>query len=144
MLPRRTRRSTSRTAKKPAKSLVNPWVSRMNSSANQIPPVSHRREVGFAGLKFPDRQVLPSYLGNPVPDRPPPNANMPLTARFTQGGKLGIRRGRHGRGFAISRIAEACDGGVSPDVFGGRFKRGGKQPLTVFRCSPSFSSKICA
>src|SRR5580698_5368665 len=41
MLPRRTLRATSRTAKKPANSLVNPWVSRMNSSVNQISPVGH-------------------------------------------------------------------------------------------------------
>jgi hypothetical protein len=25
--------------------LVNPWVSRMNSSANQISPIGHRRET---------------------------------------------------------------------------------------------------
>jgi hypothetical protein len=38
ILPRRILRETSRTAKNPANSLVNPWVSRMNSSDNQIPP----------------------------------------------------------------------------------------------------------
>ena len=38
MLPRRTRRSTSRTAEKPANSLLNPRVSRMYSSANHISP----------------------------------------------------------------------------------------------------------
>jgi hypothetical protein len=36
--------------------------------------------------------------------------------RFRQGGKLGIRRGQQGCGFAISRIARAYDGLASPDV----------------------------
>src|SRR4051812_43114165 len=38
MVPRRILSETSRTAKNPANSFVNPWVSRMNSSAKQIPP----------------------------------------------------------------------------------------------------------
>src|SRR5260370_17028428 len=38
MLPRRTFSATSRTAKNPANSFVNPWVSRINSSAKQISP----------------------------------------------------------------------------------------------------------
>ena len=58
MLPRRTRRSTSRTAKNPANSLLNPWVSRMNSSANQISPISQPREVARAWLIFPNRPVF--------------------------------------------------------------------------------------
>src|SRR6266404_9546462 len=70
MLPRRTRRSTSRTAKKPANSLVNPWVSRMISSANQISPVSHRRDViSRVAIFFKNRQVLPKRLGKSRPGR---------------------------------------------------------------------------
>jgi hypothetical protein len=91
MLPRRTRRSTSRTAKNPANSLVNPWVSRMNSSANQISPISHRREALSRLAEFlPTRQVFPDTSGSPVPGRPPPAGNMPSTAWVTQGGMLGI------------------------------------------------------
>src|SRR5258705_13189669 len=67
MLPRRTRRSTSRTAKKPANSLVNPWVSGMNSSANQISPVGHRREVIAAGYFFLIGRFSQNALENPVP-----------------------------------------------------------------------------
>src|SRR5258706_8139850 len=67
MLPRRTRRSTSRTAKKPANSLVNPWVSRMNSSANQISPVSHRREViSRLDIFFLTGRFSQNTLENPV------------------------------------------------------------------------------
>src|SRR5213595_3728019 len=63
MEPRRTFRETSRTAKNPANSLVNPWVSRMNSSAKQASPISHRREVRIARgrLSF-HRLVLPDVL----------------------------------------------------------------------------------
>src|SRR6266576_7233068 len=68
MLPRRTRRSTSRTAKKPANSLVSPWVSRMNSSANQISPVSHRREVISRVDFFPKPAGSPKTLGKSRPD----------------------------------------------------------------------------
>src|SRR5437868_401480 len=53
MLPRRTFKATSRTAKKPANSLVNPWVSRMNSSAKQISPVSRLRDFARARPIFP-------------------------------------------------------------------------------------------
>src|SRR6266404_6240073 len=67
MLPRRIRRSTSRTAKKPANSLVNPWVSRMNSSANQISPVSHRREViSRLAIFFLTGRFSQNVLENPV------------------------------------------------------------------------------
>src|ERR1700744_2047090 len=78
MLPRRTFRSTSRTAKKPANSLVNPWVSRMNSSANQISPISRHRDVPSRVTDlFVNRQVpqgaakctLEIRPGNPFPDR---------------------------------------------------------------------------
>src|SRR4030081_2804794 len=92
MLPRRTRRSTSRTAKKPANSLVNPWVSRMNSSAKQCSPINHRCEVpSHVADFFLTSQVLPDVL-EPVPDLPPPRRNMPSTVGIRQGGKLGIRK----------------------------------------------------
>jgi hypothetical protein len=44
--------ATSRTAKKPANSLVNPWVSRMNSSAKQISPVSRRPRFRSRAANF--------------------------------------------------------------------------------------------
>src|SRR5258708_11899507 len=66
MLPRRTLRATSRTAKKPANSFVNPWVSRMNSSAKQISPISHHREVHSRVANFfLTSQVLPDVLERP-------------------------------------------------------------------------------
>src|SRR6202011_4292511 len=68
MLPRRTLSATSRTAKNPANSLVNPWVSRMNSSAKQISPISHRRDASRARPFLPRRQVLRGRLGT-VPAR---------------------------------------------------------------------------
>src|SRR5581483_3221938 len=43
MCPRLTFSETSRTAKNPANSLVNPWVSRMNSSAKYFPPAAPGR-----------------------------------------------------------------------------------------------------
>src|SRR6478609_6185880 len=61
MEPFRTFRETSRTAKNPANSLVNPWVSRMNSSAKQTSPVepsprscAYAADYLFAGWFFPD------------------------------------------------------------------------------------------
>src|ERR1700726_1041971 len=90
ILPRRTRRSTSRTAKNPANSFVNPWVSRMNSSANQISPISHRRDTPSRVANFSNRQVLPDVLEFVLDRPPPPGRNMPSTDRVTQGGKLGI------------------------------------------------------
>src|SRR3954451_21237464 len=69
MLPRRTLRETSRTAKKPANSLVNPWVSRMNSSAKETSPNQPRfaesrpRAADF----FLFGQALPDVLET-VPD----------------------------------------------------------------------------
>src|SRR5437879_6398719 len=105
MLPRRTRRSTSRTAKKPANSLVNPWVSRMNSSANQSSPLSPRAKSRSRAANFcSHRQVLPGRPGKSVPDRPPPERNMPSTGPVTQGAKLGIGLREYGCEFAISRI----------------------------------------
>jgi hypothetical protein len=53
------------------------------------------------------------------PSGPPPVANMPSTGRFAQGGKLDSGEAK-GSGFAISRMARACDGIASPQVFGGR------------------------
>src|SRR5712672_2889125 len=94
MLPRRTLRATSRTAKKPANSLVNPWVSRMNSSAKQTSPKSaalakSRRARPIFSLFG---QALPDVLET-VPDLPPPGRNMPSTAAIRQGGKLDRRQG---------------------------------------------------
>src|SRR6185312_1576701 len=66
MLPRRTLSATSRTAKNPANSLVNPWVSRMNSSAKKFPPAGHARLAPPAFLK-------PSAPSGPVV-RPPRTA----------------------------------------------------------------------
>jgi hypothetical protein len=77
----------------------------MNSSANQISPVSRRREVLAGGFVFPDRQVLSGRLGKSRPGPAASGANMPSTAAFAQGGKLGIRRRRQAGGFAISPIA---------------------------------------
>src|SRR5882672_3164680 len=89
MLPRRTLRPTSRTATKPANSLVNPWVSRMNSSAKQTSPISPRRDVPSRVANFSlFGQALPDVLET-VPDLPPPGRNMPSTAGIRQGGKLG-------------------------------------------------------
>src|ERR1700760_4057865 len=93
MLPRRIFRSTSRTAKKPANSLVNPWVSRMNSSAKQIPPqavvaVSHARGQSCPYSEFPqDTQtyrVLVSRVDvapGPAASEPEYAVNAPLSAR---------------------------------------------------------------
>src|SRR5450631_3669103 len=62
----------------------------MNSSANQISPISHRRDVPSRVAKFlPTWQVFPDAFGKSRP-RPPPAGNMPSTACFTQGGMLGI------------------------------------------------------
>src|SRR6266567_9265654 len=89
MLPRRTLSATSRTAKKPANSLVNPWVSRMNSSAKQTSPNQPRLRSPVArGQFFLFGQALPDVLET-VPDLPPPGRNMPSTAGIRQGGKLG-------------------------------------------------------
>src|SRR4051794_16156392 len=89
MLPRRTLRATSRTAKKPANSLVNPWVSRMKSSAKRTSPKSAAlREVpSRAADLFLYGQALPDVLET-VPNPPPPGRNMPSTAAIRQGGKL--------------------------------------------------------
>ena len=85
MVPRRTRRSTSRTAMKPANSLVNPWVSRMNSSANQYSLLSFR-SVSPARLSFvaarPVRMRL-DIISDPVAFP----KNMPSMDRVRQGAK---------------------------------------------------------
>src|SRR3954462_10130110 len=89
MLPRRTRRSTSRTAKKPANSLVNPRVSRMKSSANQIPPSPMPRPPRMANHCYPQLFAVAIEM---VPQEPSPARNMPSTTRLAQGGKLQIGR----------------------------------------------------
>src|SRR5437763_16898108 len=67
ILPRRTLSATSRTAKKPANSLVKPSVSRMNSSAKQISP--RQREPRLAVLvSFGFRRPWS------LPGTPPPRA----------------------------------------------------------------------
>ena len=85
----------------------------------------------------------PGRLGNPVPDRPPPGRNMPSTARFTQGGKLGISGRADARPDAP--LVEWPTGTYRPVAggFGSPSRPPGKQPLTVFRCNLTFSPKIC-
>src|ERR1700733_2764806 len=78
MLPRRTLRETSRTAKKPANSLVNPWVSRMNSSDNQIPPqttaATFRAALGlcFPYSRLPQGAEIPRFSRVKFLSRDPP------------------------------------------------------------------------
>jgi hypothetical protein len=68
----------------------------MNSSANQISPISHRREALSRPAEFlPTWQVFPDALvprclGKPRPRPAASGRNMPSTARITQGGMLGI------------------------------------------------------
>src|SRR5262249_19354262 len=90
MCPRRTLSVTSRTAKNPANSFVNPWVSRMNSSAKQFPPAA-RSQLAHGARSCP--AVLGTALKN-RPELPPPGRNMPEQDGVRQGGKLGRRLGR--------------------------------------------------
>src|SRR5882757_2425318 len=75
MLPRRTRRLTSLTAKNPANSLVNPWVSRMNSSANRISPIGLRKRCPVRAQPTSLNWLVPGRLGI-RPGRPPLRAGI--------------------------------------------------------------------
>src|SRR5207253_2184800 len=122
MLPRRTFRATSRTAKKPANSLVNPWVSRMNSSAKQISPVGRLREIARARPIFPCSGRLCGTSLETVPSPPAPGRNMPSTVWVRQGGKLPRRkracrfRMRHKSKHGISEYQPARIEDELPDM----------------------------
>jgi hypothetical protein len=79
----------------------------MNSSANQISPISHRRDAPSRVANFSNRQVLLDVLEFVLDRPPPPGRNMPSTGRVTQGGKLGISGREHQPVSAISRMAHA-------------------------------------
>src|SRR5207253_1536229 len=121
MEPRRTFRETSRTAKNPANSLVNPWVSRMNSSAKQTSPISHRREVHsrVADYSF-HRLVLPDVLERLRTGRLR-GRNMPSSEPVRQGGKTA--RFPPPDAFAISRIPAAGPQRLRRDVSPGSGRR---------------------
>src|SRR5258708_33728467 len=90
---------------------------------------SPRRDIA-GGYFFKNRQVLPKRLGKSRPGR--------LRLRICRQ-RAGLGKAESwatgeakGSGFAISRMARACDGIGSPDVFGGRKirkNRSGGSPL---------------
>src|SRR6266404_6759283 len=104
----------------------------MNSSANQISPNSHRREVTSRVANFNSRQVLPRRLGK---SRPGPAAsgreyavNGPVYARWKAGHLPGRSR------IADSPLIELRKGirdGL-PDFFGGPLQ----PPVSVKRALP--------
>jgi hypothetical protein len=69
----------------------------MNSSANQISPVSHRRDLISRVAIFQKPAGSPKTPWK-IPSGPPPVANMPSTGRFAQGGKLDCGEAK-GSGF---------------------------------------------
>jgi hypothetical protein len=69
----------------------------MNSSANQISPISFAaKPFRFAGQPIFQPAGFLRTSWKPVPDLPPPAANMPSSAALAQDGKLGIGARRHG------------------------------------------------
>jgi hypothetical protein len=81
----------------------------MNSSANQISPVSHRREViSRVPNFFPNRQVLPKhFLENPV--RAASGCEYAVNGPGYARRKAGLPARPQESGYAISRIARAQD-----------------------------------
>jgi hypothetical protein len=89
----------------------------MNSSANQISPIGHRRDAPSRVADFSNRQVFPDVLEFVV-DLPPPGRNMPSTPLLTQGGMLGRSGAGIGSVSAFSRIAPAIREERSADPAG--------------------------
>src|SRR3954471_749388 len=109
MLPRRTLRLTSLTAKNPANSLVNPWVSRMNSSANLNSPIGEACEVPFAHRRIAESRFHDA-LGN-VPNRPPLRAGIcRQRGALCKAQSSTLRQGGAAHGCDVSRIAGMPDG----------------------------------
>ena len=141
MLPRRTLRATSRTAKKPANSLVNPWVSRMNSSAKQISPISHCREAPRAWPIFPCPAGSPETSWKPSRTCRLRAGICRQRQGIRQGGKLGMAGARpvpvrHKSNCATDRSVDRPAISATPGA--------GKPSLTVFCCNRSLSQNISA
>src|SRR3984957_16368181 len=106
----------------------------MNSSANQISPIGPSRENAAARPSFRSGR----FPWN-APDRPPPGGNMPSRDAFAQGGKLGQTLGSEGQKSNCVKGIIGRSPEVLPTVPAGPES---KQPLTLFACVPTVSSKI--
>ena len=143
MLPRRTLRATSRTAKKPANSLVNPWVSRMNSSAKQISPISRRRDVPRAWPIFPCSGRLSRTSWKPSRACRLRAGICRQRHGIRQGGKL--TRGKRTRRFRMRHKSNCASCPARPVARRfSRRRRAGKPSLTVFCCNRALSYNISA
>jgi hypothetical protein len=81
----------------------------MNSSANQISPVSHRREViSRVPNFFPNRRVLPKHFWK-IPSRTASACEYAVNGAVYARRKAGLPARPQESGYAISRIACAQD-----------------------------------